>query len=187
MKNKALLLTGDKGIGKTTALKKVLESIGTQHAVGFFAEERRRDGERCAFDIRMLDGRCGSLASVDSTSKIRVGGLNAAGVPRYGVDLDFLEEVALPTIREAVRSKTHPIVVIDEIGPMQLHSEPFKKTVLDVVESSTLIFGTVVWRSVEWTDRLKEDSRIETFLLTHQNRDTVASMMSLYLKDWLGL
>jgi nucleoside-triphosphatase len=178
-----LLFTGEKAVGKTTALRRVVDQVGIDHFTGFFADELRCDGQRSGFDVVLLDGRRGSLASVDSTSDIRVGGLNAAGVPRYGVELGFLDDVALPMLAGEADSRPPRVLVVDEIGPMQLHSTAFQRVIADLasLEDVTLL-GTIVLRSLPWTDELKARTNVETFLVTHHNRDTMATMMTMYVQ-----
>jgi nucleoside-triphosphatase len=179
---RALLFTGNARVGKTTSIGRVISSVGEERFSGFLAGERRENGVRIGFSITMLDGRSGSLASLDSTSDIRVKSVTPAGDKvSYGVDLDFLENVAVPSLRATMSEDKKRIVVVDEIGFMQLNSSVFQRLILDVLDSDTLLLGTIVLRSHPWTDWLKDRSGVETFLLTTQNRETVTRMMSLYL------
>ncbi|TYK44594.1 nucleoside-triphosphatase [Actinomadura decatromicini] len=182
-----LLLTGDKAAGKTTAVRRVVEEVGIERCFGFFADEVRRDGKRQGFGLTTLDGHKGVLASTDSESTLRVGGPNSAGVGRYGIELDFLEKVCVPLIRKATSRSGREILVLDEIGPMQLYSEPFKEAITAVLSGSphALVFGTIVLRSTPWADQFKKLPGVETFLLNEQNRDSLARMMSLYLSETL--
>jgi nucleoside-triphosphatase len=176
------LFTGEKGVGKSTAIRRVVEAVGTEHFVGFLAGEQRHDGRRTGFQIRMLDGREGTLASVQSDSELRIGGPDQSGRPRYGVELGFLEEVAVPALRAALSVPERRLLVIDEIGPMQLFSNDFKAVVFEALASDVFVVGTIVLRSLPWTDRLKTHPEIETFLLTEQNRETLTEMMVLYVE-----
>lgn len=182
-----LLFTGANNVGKTTALLRVIRDVGVENFAGFFGEERRTDGARSGFDVVLLDGRRGSLATVGSASKMRVGGLNDAGIPRYGVDLEFLEDVAIPTLVAELDSPNPKVLVVDEIAPMQLHSVMFQKTITDLVlPGNVTVIGTIVLRSVPWTDEFKERSNVESFVLTQQNRNTMAEMMSTYIRGLLN-
>jgi nucleoside-triphosphatase THEP1 len=180
---RALLLTGHARVGKTTSICRVIAETGRDRYTGFVANERRENGIRTGFVIDMLDGRSGYLASLDSTSDIRVRSMTPAGEVSYGVDLDFLENVAVPSLREAMSDDAGHILVVDEIGPMQLHSKIFQKLILDILGSDSLLFGSVVFRSFPWTDRFKELDGVETFELTPRNRDTFTEMMTLYLNS----
>jgi nucleoside-triphosphatase len=182
---KALLLTGEKKVGKTTALRSIVASLGEEHFVGFYATERRLDGKRVGFGVAMLDGREGTLAAIDSDSDMRVGRV-IDGRLKYGVELGFLEGVAVPAVRRALDRRTDQVVLIDEIGSMQLYSGAFRELVLDVLASSSIILGTVMSPSDPWADELKSRSDVETFLLTFQNRDSMTEMMTLYLRSKIG-
>jgi nucleoside-triphosphatase len=178
---KAYLLTGDKGVGKTTALKAIINVLGAKQCGGFYAQEERINGIRTGFHIITLDERNGILADVKSKSQIRVGGLNEEGVGKYGVDLEFLENVGLQIIYESIASNDVSFIIIDEIGPMQLFSSKFKQAVMDVMKSSKILVGTIVLRSHPWTDEFKQRKDVETFLLTTNNRENMTKMLSWLL------
>ncbi len=158
---KAYLLTGEPRIGKTTALKKVIESIGINHCGGFYTEQVCVQGERCGFRLVTLDGQVGTMADVNLDSPLRVG--------KYGVVLDSLEDIGLAAIYNALVSKR--FIVIDEIGPMQLYSNKFKQAVIDVLKSTCPLLGTVFCRPYPWLDKLKQQNDIELYKLTLDNRN----------------
>ncbi len=108
---KKVLLTGRPGCGKTTLIKRVVSELA-RPAGGFYTEEIRAHGERLGFKIITLDGQEALLAHVDFKTPERVG--------KYGLDLSALETVGVEALREAVHARQ--LVVIDEIGPMELRS-----------------------------------------------------------------
>jgi nucleoside-triphosphatase len=164
----AYLLTGEPGIGKTTALKKIIDLIGHERCGGFYTQELRADGVRTGFQVVTLSGITGTIAAVTSPSSLRVG--------KYGVDLQSLEAVGVGSIYDALRMKEY--IIIDEIGPMQLFSEAFKHAVLDVLASPKLLIGTVVQRPFEWANELKERSSVQLYTLTLETRDEIAETVS---------
>ena len=108
-----ILLTGHPGCGKTTLVRRVVDGLSVPTR-GFYTEEvRGTTGRRTGFDVVMTDGRRGSLARMDSTGP-RVG--------RYGVRLDFLENIALPYLAE----HKDTVIIIDEVGKMECFSDHFK-------------------------------------------------------------
>jgi nucleoside-triphosphatase len=158
---KAYLLTGEPRIGKTTALKKVIDGIGVKRCGGFYTEEVCVQGERCGFRLVTLDGQIGTMADVNSDSPLRVG--------RYGVVLDSLEDIGLAAVYKTLSSKS--LIVIDEIGPMQLFSDKFKLAILDVLKSTCPLLGTVFCRPDPWLDELKRQNDVELYQLTLDNRN----------------
>jgi len=183
---KALFLTGEKKVGKTTAVRKIVASLGEGHFAGFYATERRENGLRTGFGISLLDGREGMLAAVDSDSELRVGRV-IDGRVKYGVELGFLEEVAIPAVTAALNDHPGKLLLIDEIGPMQLYSRAFRQFVLDVLDSSRVVLGTIMSLSDPWVDALKSRDDMETFLLTVQNRTSMAEMVTWYLSREIGV
>ena len=163
-------------------MRSVVESVGRNRFIGFLTGEDRAEGRRIGFSIRMLDGRIGAFASLSSASEIRVGSSAS-----YGVDLQFLEEVSVPAIRDGLNTARGQIIVIDEIGPMQLYSEKFKELVIDILGTDqAILLGSIVLRSLPWTDKLKMWNNVATFSLTPQNREIMTQMMILYLRGMVS-
>jgi nucleoside-triphosphatase len=159
----AHLLIGEPRVGKTTALKKVIEGIGAERCGGFYTEEQRTMGQRYAFQLVTLDGQRGVLADVAYNYPLKVG--------KYGVTLQALESIGLASIYDALASKQ--FIIIDEIGPMQLLSEKFKQTVIEVLDSPVPLIGTIFAGSHPWTDELKKRDSVKLYPLTIDNREMV--------------
>lgn len=174
---KFLLLTGEPGVGKSTVIRSVVSAVDPGHFSGFTVREMLSDGRRSAFHIETVDGRRGVLASVASTSPLRVGRDG-----QYGVELDFLDSVALPEIEREIGDSSGRIIVLDEIGPMQGYSGRFRRVIDGLLASEQLVIGTIVLRNIPWIDNLKETQGVECFLVTEDNRDTLSKMMEVYLR-----
>ncbi|RLN19664.1 cancer-related nucleoside-triphosphatase isoform X2 [Panicum miliaceum] len=65
--SRCLLVTGPPGVGKTTLVMRVFETLRASHPNltirGFYTREVRESGERVGFEVVTLDGRSGPLAS----------------------------------------------------------------------------------------------------------------------------
>lgn len=85
------------------------------HVAGGFTTEIREDGVRKGFRLTTLEGKSAVLAHVDLAERVRVG--------KYRVDLAAFEQLALPALQYAILR--HRVVVIDEIGKMELASKLF--------------------------------------------------------------
>ena len=159
---KAILLTGLPGSGKTTLIRRVVADLNTL-AGGFYTQEIRGAGVRKGFEIVTLDGRRGILAHVDVRGRHRVG--------KYGVDLAALEVVGVAAIHAAIAAGS--LVVIDEIGPMEILSEPFRRAVLAALESASPVLGTIVRRSTPFTDAIKARPGVTIIEVRPDNRTTL--------------
>src|SRR6266540_6878178 len=139
-----ILLTGSPGIGKSTIIKKVSELVGHE-AAGFYTREVRKDELRVGFEIVTLDGERVLLA-------IKGGDIvfsNQVLFGSYKINLDAMEKIAVPKLREAASSRK--IIIVDEIGPMELFSKSFCQVITQILEDNTItVIGTIVRRQYEF-------------------------------------
>ena len=161
---KTILLTGRPGCGKTTLIRRVVEQLDVP-AGGFYTGEIRERGTRKGFEIVTLDGQRGILAHVDIRSAKRIG--------KYGVDVATLDALGVDAIQRAIDAQG--IVVIDEIGPMEILSRRFREAVLDALESEAAVLGTIVSRSTPFTDSIKAMPQVRLIEVRPDNRDALVS------------
>lgn len=166
MKAKNIFITGKPGTGKTTLIKKLIDEFNLD-AGGFFTQEVREAGERIGFDILTLDGRRGILARKGMKSRFKVG--------KYGVSLKDLDEIAVDSIKKALQE--NKIVIIDEIGKMELFSENFKGAVLQALDSGNIILGTIKLAADPFTDKIRRRDDTVIFELTDENREEVRQLV----------
>ncbi len=169
---RAYLLTGRPGVGKTTCLRRALELAGIP-AGGFLTEEIRESGTRVGFALCTLDGRRATLAHVRRADPPRVG--------KYGVDVDALERVGVPAIRAAVRGGR--LVVIDEIGKMEMASAAFREAVAAALRSPAVVLGTILAAPHPWADRIKADPAVRLIEVTVANRETLPAELARQLEE----
>jgi len=154
-----ILLTGKPGVGKTTVIQKVLDR-SLRPAGGFYTQEVRQGGIRQGFEIVTLDGQRAMLAQVGLRSRARVS--------KYGVNLAGLDEVGVSAIRQAIAASK--LVVIDEIGPMEIISPLFRQAVLKALDSPSPVLATIVQRSMPFTDEIKSRPQVSLFEVLEVNR-----------------
>lgn len=165
----SILLTGAPGSGKTTLIRRVAERFD-RPAGGFYTQEIRAGSVRRGFEIVTLDGRRGTLAHVDIRGGPRVS--------KYGVDLDTLDTLAVAAIHEAIAAGG--LVVIDEIGPMEILSARFQQAVLEALHSPSPVLGTIVQRPQPFADRVKALPGVS---LLHVHRDSREELLARILEE----
>jgi len=168
----AYLLTGPPGVGKTTLIKEAITAI-EQRAGGFYTREMRSQGVRQGFEIVTLDGASAILASIDFHGPCRVS--------KYGVMADNLDNVGVAALRRA--TKECAIVVVDEIGKMELFSPAFREAVLEALDSGKKLLGTIMLAPHPWADRIKQDPRVEVVMVSRANHQQVAQELLAWLKS----
>jgi len=158
-----ILLTGPPGCGKTTAVMKIVEALGTARIAGFYTQEIRERRRREGFRWHRLDGRTGVLAHVDIKSKYRVS--------KYGVDIESFDREAVPVLDPGA---SVDLFVIDEIGKMECFSERFVEAVRRLLDSDKSVLATVALKGDGLTREVKSRPGIELLHLTTENRDEIA-------------
>jgi nucleoside-triphosphatase len=158
------LLEGRPGVGKTTVARRVVTLLHARDlaVTGFTTKEIRRGARRQGFAVETIDGQRGILAHVELPGPPRVG--------RYGVDLAAFERVALPVLEEAPLSG---VVVIDELGKMELASAPFRTAVSRLFEQEVPLVATVHVFKDDLTDALKRRRDVEVVKVSASNRESL--------------
>lgn len=170
---RTLVLTGRPGVGKTTVIKRIADELGDL-AGGFYTEEiRGPDGRREGFRLVTLDGDEAVMAHTD------LRGHQRPRVSRYGVNVEAIEKVGASALRQAVASRR--VVIVDEIGKMELYSRAFQRAVTEAVASQSPVLATAMSRSHPWVDELKEKRQVEVWVVTAENRDRIPQRV----REWL--
>ena len=129
-------ITGLPNAGKTYALLKIIEMLEEAggRVGGMVTEPIIQNGRRRGFWVtdwatkkRMV------LASQEIESKVKVG--------LHGVDIEALNGVGVNAIRQATEEAD--IVVVDEVGKMEMESEEFVEAVKDALDSEKTVILTL--------------------------------------------
>ena len=179
-----LLCTGQPGCGKTTLVRAVVEELTRLNIPvrGFYTEEvLDANGGRKGFDVVTVPfGRRAVLS--------RKSGLPAsyAKTGAYSVDVTSFEECALPTIAVPDAGE---IIIIDEVGRMELHSIAFQAAVRKLLVSQTRVVGAITapiyGHRVPFCDEVVAQPQVRVVeKLTQKTRDRVREEM---LREALAL
>jgi nucleoside-triphosphatase len=89
-------------------------------------------------------------------------------VARYGVDKDGFEAF-LATLE--LLNPNVELVVIDEIGKMELFSNRFRNLVCDVLNNDKQVLATIPLKGNDFTRGVKQRIDIHLIEVTHASRD----------------
>ena len=173
------LVTGPPGVGKSTLISKVVLRLKSAGVIvgGCTTAEKKSGGARIGFEVRDLtSGRVGELASVNSKFGPRVG--------RYRVNLTDLATVGAAGV--AAAASASEVIVIDEVGPMELVSPEFRRAVRKCVDTGKPMLAVV-------HERLEDDLLGELrskaaaqFALSTENRESTAEELGAALLEAAG-
>lgn len=155
-----LAITGRPGIGKTTACLKIYESLGNKLTIkGFITKEIRRNRERIGFEIIELES--------GERFKLAEKGEGYPKVGKYRVFLKNLDEIA-----RRIPDYHADLIIIDEVGPMELKSSLFVKNVKNLVDSDRNVILTIHYK-LKHPLLEKIRSNFEVIRLDQSNRDRI--------------
>lgn len=168
---KVLLLSGRPGTGKTFLIKEAIDRVKIE-AGGFYTQETRSAGVRQGFKIVTLDGKEAVLAHINISSPYQVS--------KYKVDIDSLNEVGVSALRQAL--KENDLIVVDEIGKMELLSPQFREVVLQAIESGRKVLGTIMLGPHPYADEIKRRPEVRTLVVSETNRNEVLKEILAWLE-----
>jgi len=214
-----IFLTGHPSVGKTTIIKGVQSSIQQKCGSnvitsGFYTEEcRGKDGNRIGFDIVYWPTTAAAAAAAPTTTTTQQEPQRVAlsrmmdrvqkGKPfvgKYLVDIDNVAKYAIGSIstggETTSNKKSHELVVLDEIGKMEMLCPQFIPAVTKLLSSTNssssnhrIVFGTLptprygrVIADVE-TVRARDD--VLVLHVTKDNRDELRELLSGILQKAL--
>jgi len=164
---KAVFLTGTPGVGKTTVVLKAVETLELRGLKpgGMVSREVREGGVRVGFELRDLSsGRTGWLSHVRNPVGPQVG--------KYRVNLTDLDAVGVRAIEDAVQRNDVGLVVIDEVGPMELFSPTFTQAVRKALGNPKPLVGVLHLRARDrLIDEIRSSPRVTVVEVTYSNRD----------------
>lgn len=164
MKN--ILLTGPPRIGKTTIVRAVVSQLKDKCA-GFCTEEIKENDERVGFKLSTIASKSCVLSHKNIRGHYHVG--------KYGVSIECIEEVGVPAIKQGIRAGK--IIVIDEIGKMEILSRPFRLAVLDALNSKSPVIGTMLFKRQPFCDKIRARGDVEVIEVTEENRNEIQDIL----------
>ncbi|MEA2032985.1 MAG: NTPase [Euryarchaeota archaeon] len=165
-------ITGKPRAGKSTIIKAVIKRLKAEGiAVGGMLTADIHEGRvRVGFSLEDINtGGKGILAHVyhrQTGPKVKVG--------KYIVNLTDLDSIGANSIKNALGQPDPIIIIVDEIGPMELKSKRFIEAVEEAIVSGKSMLVSVHQRSEhELVKRVKKE--FEMFEVTQENRDEMAN------------
>ena len=173
-------ITGLPGAGKTHALRKVVEMLEEEDIKvgGMITEGIKENGRKQGFMVEdLLSKEKKVLARRDLESPVEF--------LEYGVDMDALESIGVNAIADAINKAE--VIVIDEVGKLEVESEKFIYIVKEALESDKPLLLTLHKKSrnpLLQDIRRRDDVRI--LEVTPINKNILPYKIIPLIKEELG-
>jgi len=145
---------------------------------GMVTREIRKSSERVGFRLRDISsGREGWLAKKNEGGGPRIGG--------YSVVTADLETIGVEAL-EAAAEDGPDIVLVDEIGPMEMTSQKFRYAISTLLGSGKILVATVRL-GTNYKELEAASTRADTMniTLTRENREASLNLIASRIEDWL--
>ena len=166
-----IFVTGRPGVGKTSVLLRAVNGLKNRGYLigGMISRDVREGGIRVGFEITDFStGQRGWLAHVNQ--------LSGPQVSKYRVNLTDLDAIGVGSILDAIRNAD--IIIVDEIGPMELFSSAFRDAVVQAVESNKPFLGTIHFGLRDsFINNIRKRADAEIFEVTYENRETLHNLI----------
>jgi len=164
-----IFLTGERGCGKTTVVRRTVDKLALLglKVGGMLSGEVREGDMRVGFSVQdIITNERGVLADVGRSHGPRVG--------KYTVNLHDLERIGAGAIQRAIR--TADVVIVDELGPMELHSPRFIESVRLALSTQKHVLGTIHKRANHpFIVEVKSNPQFAILEVTAQSRGNLPS------------
>lgn len=177
--SKNFLITGPPRSGKSTVIKKALSALDSKglKAGGIYCPEIRENGKRVGFKIvDIMTGNSKILAHVEQPEGPKVS--------KYRVNVPNVDSMSKNAISRALDEAE--IIVIDEIAPMEVHSEEFRRQVKKVLDSQNPVIAAIHRRSSSgFIGRVKKRPDSKIIKVTEENREGLPSKLESLVQNAL--
>lgn len=137
-----ILISGPPRSGKSTLIQMLIRKIREKYDIlGFLTPEVRKGGNRIGFDIQSID----SNVKIPLARKGKYNSMYRLG--SYAVFIEdfnnYLEENLKKKFNMFKNQNQKKILLIDEIGKMELFSQEFEKLLKKIFESKITVIATI--------------------------------------------
>ncbi|MFA6925291.1 MAG: nucleoside-triphosphatase [Bacteroidales bacterium] len=165
---KCIFLTGNSKVGKSTLLGKIVDELKKSEKYkssmsGFLTNDNcDSNNKRISFSTTTINGeKTGILAIKNSDNE-------------YILDAKIMTELIIPEIKESIEKSGVSLLIIDEIGPIQLQNEDFKKMILEALETHRIsILGIIANDKDPFISKVACNYRTNIIEVTESTRNSL--------------
>ena len=175
---RVVLVTGPPGVGKTTLIQQIHDQYRNKgiNVAGITTREVREGDKRIGFKITNISsGAEGWLARAGDGPGPRVG--------KYKVVTKYLDSIGVVALKQAI-DQPNDLVLIDEIGPMEMTSRAFREALADLLSKRGEVVATVKYGS-HYPELARVPAvNLVSFEISRENREEVYEKITAIVDYW---
>lgn len=157
---KNILLTGEKQVGKTTIIEKLIQK-SPYNFMGFRTYRRKREDDRYCFEMEAIN------SYILGKNKTTIGYCDAEKVNIIPEAFDGYGAILL----EECLDCRPDFIIMDELGFFENDAYVFRNAVLGCFRSSIPILGVIKKKHTEFLDEIKKRDDTTVLSVTAENRE----------------
>lgn len=165
-----LFLTGEKGIGKSTIIKDIIERINI--SIGGYITERSVQGDIDTFTTKSLNDLVEEnvIANVNTRDKTKE------------IFTDSFEIGLKSVLHNSLKNRD--LIVMDELGVMENDLRIFKSKVYEILDSNKPVLGVLKDCDCQFLNQIRDRRDVRVVRITRENRDTILDEIVQILKTF---
>lgn len=166
MKN--IFITGERGIGKSTLLNKVVKNMNC--SIGGFIQEKVFTDKTTSFNVV-------SLYNLEDSYTI---GIYDKEKEVLHSDLSIFNVISEEILLKSLGNRK--LIILDELGFMEENAKLFKETIIKVLNSDTPVLGVLKECDGNFIQQIKMREDVQVIRINENNRNSMADEILHMLK-----
>lgn len=159
LNNRNVFITGERGIGKSTLLKKIIKNIDC--TLGGFIQEKEFTDEKISYKI---------ISLYNTEESYTIGIYDKKKASLY-TDMNIFNIVSKEILQRSLNSRD--LIILDELGFMEENSEVFKNSVLKILDGDKPVLGVLKECDTNFIRRIKMRKDVQVIRIDEINRNSM--------------
>lgn len=169
---KNILIDGLPRVGKTTAVQRIL-SLAKVRCGGFFSQAQTKQFYT-NFRLVSVQGPHRSMSSQTLLRRFDIPGV-------VGFNLEDLENFGNPALLHAL--ETCDVVVIDQLGTLEVSSDKFRRVVDLVLASDKVCLATLTSSNVPYIEAIRKRPDVAVYDINRSNRMLLPELIAAHIHE----
>lgn len=170
---KHVLICGERGVGKSTLVRKLLEEIKVPVS-GFMTKSTEPDEK--GFHAIYMYPALGPYTRHERDNRI-----GDCDTKQHLVNPDVFDGLGM----ELLKTPERGIIVMDELGFMETQAEHFCGRVLEILDGDIPVLATVKSRyDIDFLNEVRAKEKAQLFMIDKTNRDELFEAILPYVNEW---